>query len=172
MARCGIVRADHPGFLMGGRLPGMDEIQEKMGLDQSQGEALNTRMGEFQGALAGQLQEIFVEAGGSLEDAQGWSPKELMAQIKGRLRKEQRYETQRYEIARVLAEERAGLRQAPTELGGLSTAEKFLRVSFGLGDQLEQSLAEAIGPDLAREFRSIEDGWPGSTWTISGTCRD
>lgn len=57
------------------------------------------------------------------------------------------------EANQILAEERAGIRRAPTELGGRSIVERAFRLAMTASDALARELADELPDDRVRAFR-------------------
>jgi hypothetical protein len=64
-------------------------------------------------------------------------------------------------IRRMLAEELAGLRVAPTpeQARTRSPAERYWRLWAGIGDRYEKRAAELLGAERARQARLESGGW-------------
>ena len=67
--------------------------------------------------------------------------------------------TEVQEVFRRLASERAGLASRPSDLGGQSPLERFLRFFTSLGDQYERELAQIVGAEAAHAMRAKDNGW-------------
>ncbi len=74
-------------------------------------------------------------------------------------------------LQREVAEERAGLRDAPEDPSALSAWNRYNRLRYNAGDRFAQLLADELGPDRAHELRSVFDGWPGARTRQFG-CED
>ena len=65
-------------------------------------------------------------------------------------------------LQRHVAEERAGLRDAPEDPSQLSAWNRYNRLRFNSGDRFAQLLVDELGADRVFELRSVFDGWPGA----------
>jgi hypothetical protein len=65
-------------------------------------------------------------------------------------------------LQRTVAEERAGLREAPAEPEQLSAWNRYNRLRFNAGDRFAQLLADEVGDARVHELRSVFEGWPGA----------
>jgi hypothetical protein len=78
-------------------------------------------------------------------------------------------------LQRHVAEERAGLRDAPEDPGQLSIWNRYNRLRFNAGDRFAQLLADELGEDRVHELRSAFEGWPGARtrqWGCPGEKTD
>jgi hypothetical protein len=75
------------------------------------------------------------------------------------------------DLRRILAEERAGLRESPADLSELPGHERKFRLREGIGDSFEDRLAKTLGRARARELRMANGGWLGAR-SMSTGCRD
>jgi ferric-dicitrate binding protein FerR (iron transport regulator) len=67
-----------------------------------------------------------------------------------------------------LSHERAGLQAAPADLRGAPASERLMRLMTGLGDDYEQRLGAAIGPDRAHQLRAENNGWDSRNRSMVG----
>lgn len=65
-------------------------------------------------------------------------------------------------LQRHVAEERAGLREAPADPSQLSAWNRYNRLRFNAGDRFAQLLVSELGEDRVHELRSVFEGWPGA----------
>lgn len=78
-------------------------------------------------------------------------------------------------LQRHVAEERAGLREAPEDISQLSVWNRYSRLRFNAGDRFAQLLADELGEDRVHELRSAFEGWPGARtrqWGCPGEKTD
>jgi hypothetical protein len=78
-------------------------------------------------------------------------------------------------LQRHVAEERAGLREAPEDLGQLSIWNRYSRLRFNAGDRFAQLLEDELGEARVHELRSVFEGWPGARtrqWGCPGEKTD
>ncbi len=74
--------------------------------------------------------------------------------------------------SRRVAQERAGLADAPESMEGLPAAERFLRTFSSVGTSFEDKLASGLGDARAHELRLAQDGWPGLKYQTGARCPD
>jgi hypothetical protein len=65
-------------------------------------------------------------------------------------------------LQRHVAEERAGLREAPADPEQLSAWNRYNRLRFNGGDRFAQLLGDELGDQRVHELRSVFEGWPGA----------
>ena len=168
MAKCGTVKIDYPSFLYDFDAPQTDSFASDLGITDPQEKAALQRAAEQHHANLGKtLRELYRELGGDEEFAASASPSTLEAYIKDQIDEEALGNVQRR-----IAEERAGLREAPAPGTELSIEERFWRMRADLGNEFESELAQGLGPERAHELRSAQDGWPGSTSVHSSRCTE
>src|SRR5205085_2215865 len=75
------------------------------------------------------------------------------------------------EIQRVfqrLSRERAGLEMPPADLKGTSAFERLYRMVTTSGDALESAIGKELGPETARAYRDLHDGFGSKSRSSSG----
>jgi ferric-dicitrate binding protein FerR (iron transport regulator) len=168
MAKCATVKIDYPAFLEQFDAPQTRGYAEDLGItDPQEQAALQSAAERHHEAVANTLREIYLELGGDEEFAGSASPSTLEAYIRDQVDQEALGNVQRR-----IAQERAGLREPPAPGAELSIEERFWRLRAELGNDFEQHVASALGPERAHELRSVHDGWPGSTSVHSSDCVD
>jgi hypothetical protein len=65
-------------------------------------------------------------------------------------------------LQRHVAQERAGLREAPADPGQLSAWNRYNRLRFNAGDRFAQLLGDELGDARVHDLRSVFEGWPGA----------
>jgi hypothetical protein len=78
-------------------------------------------------------------------------------------------------LQRHIAEERAGMREAPEDPSQLSVWNRYNRLRFNGGDRFAQLLSDELGDDRVHELRSAFEGWPGARtrqWGCPGEKAD
>ena len=168
MARCAMVRVDTPSFMLDRdrepRLP----PPEVLGLTAEQGQALRDRVMDYRDQYHQTLRDMYVEAGGGSPETAEELPIRALAAVVTELLDNDVMEDER----RRVAQERAGLAEAPTNLGELSLPQRWVRHVLEVGNEFEAAMAEVTGPETAHAFRLHGDGWPGGKQSYSGECRD
>jgi predicted Ser/Thr protein kinase len=87
---------------------------------------------------------------------------EQLARLRARLIDESRFGEERWQaVAQRIADERAGFAEPPAD-ADIGPEERFFRLEVGLGEMLEDFVAEEIGRERAHTLRIVDGGWPGS----------
>lgn len=153
MARHCDVRMDYPTRLG-------DQEAEDLGLEPAEREAWERALGKFADQELAYYREILREVA---PDTEGLDEMELgqvrrqLTKAIGRARAEGDDALQRH-----VAEERAGMRDAPDDSEELSPYNRYHRLRFNAGDRFAQLLGDELGDDRAHELRSALEGWPGA----------
>jgi hypothetical protein len=167
MARCATVKIDSLGFTDNPDPPQADVIAERLGItDPSEREKVHEAALAQYDSHTEQLRAMYLELGGEEATAEDASGKTLQSFIFDQLDPETMGDIQRQ-----IAEERAGQREAPANVGALSIEERVARLMAENGNEFERLVADRVGKERARELRRRQDGWPGSTSVHSGDCR-
>lgn len=153
MARHCDVRTDYPTRLDPQQL-------EDLGLEPAEREAYERALANF----SAQELELYREL---LRDVAPDTPglDELsLAEIRKQLTRDARRHRAEGDDAlqRHVAEERAGLREAPADPASLSPWNRYNRLRFNAGDRFAELLGDELGEARAHELRSVFDGWPGA----------
>ncbi|KIG16248.1 hypothetical protein DB30_04708 [Enhygromyxa salina] len=80
-----------------------------------------------------------------------------LTKVAGRARSEADDSLQRH-----VAQERAGLREAPANPDQLSAWNRYNRLRFNAGDRFAALLGDELGDARVHELRSVFEGWPGA----------
>jgi hypothetical protein len=72
------------------------------------------------------------------------------------------------ELQRAVAEERAGLREPPSDASALSAWNRYNRLRFNAGDRFAALLGDELGDERAEELRRAMGGWPGARTRVIG----
>ncbi|MCA9706661.1 MAG: hypothetical protein KDK70_12480 [Myxococcales bacterium] len=162
MADCGVVRIELPGFV-GDRSsePTFDfaaRWADDVDLTPQEAAVLAEVGDHVREALFRDFTQLALEAG----KTQAWADEtSFVGMLVAVGEASATTPAQSEQMLRRLAAERAGRAAPPTDLSGLSLEERFTRRILELGDELEQALAERLGPDRADALRRAHDGWPG-----------
>lgn len=167
MARCGTIKIDSLGFVGAPEPPAPGHIAERLGVtDPQEAEKLDAAaMAQYEDYNS-RLEAMYLELGGSEDALDGASGDTLRSFIFDQLDPELLGGVQRQ-----IAEERAGLRDAPAAPASLSIEQRVARLMAEDGNRFEELVADQLGPERARELRREHDGWPGSTSVHSSDCR-
>lgn len=171
MAKCATVKIDAPGFLDNREPPGdVRGLAQQLGIeDPTERKQLAAASKAHYDAYNEELRAMFLELGGDPEIAEDASADTLVSSIADQLDPELAGNIQRQ-----VSQERAGLLEPPAAGGEVPTSieERLFRLQANLGNAYESHVAEALGPERARELRGRHDGWPGSTSVHSSDCRE
>jgi hypothetical protein len=66
------------------------------------------------------------------------------------------------DIRKLIAEERAGLRSAPSDPNSGSVFARYTRARYAAGDRFNAQLEQELGKERTQELRSVFDGWKGA----------
>jgi len=151
------VRSDEPG--LGSWRPATALGRNDLGLEPDELADYNAAFSEVQTRWFALVRELYIEATG---DTAGVETLSIDA-MRGEIQQKSAPEELGYLLQRI-ANERAGLAQAPADLSQASPFERMMRNYISLGDQVEQALATRLGPERAKELRG--DGWGSrSDWS-------
>lgn len=168
MARCATVKIDSLGFVDNPDPPSPGSIAERLGVtDPAEAEKLHAAATKQYDGYNDALREMYLELGGDEATAEDASGKTLESFIFDQLDRELVGDIQRR-----IAEERAGLRQAPTDQSAMPLEERVSRLMAESGNEFERLVGDSLGEERARELRRKHDGWPGSTSVHSGNCTE
>jgi hypothetical protein len=110
-----------------------------------------------------ELRALYIEVTGDKGGADSLAPQALENEIMSKSP-----ESVVQQVFFKLSHERAGLQATAP---GTSAVERLMRLMTGLGDDYEQKLGAAIGPDRARQFRAEHNGWDNRSQSSFG-CPD
>ncbi len=168
MARCATVKIDSLGFVSDPEPPPPGRIAERLGItDAQESKKLDAAAQAQYDDYNEKMRAMYLELGGSEEAADGASGKTLQSFIFDQLDNGLLGDVQRQ-----IAEERAGLRDPPTDVTSLPIEQRVARLMAEDGNDFERLVADQLGAERARELRRKDDGWPGSTSVHSGDCRE
>jgi hypothetical protein len=112
-----------------------------------------------------QLRALYVEVTGDRAGADSLTPEALENEITAKSP-----ESTVQQVFYKLSHERAGMQAPPGDATGQTPLERMMRLMTTLGDDYEQRLAAAIGPDRARQLRNENGGGWGSRSQSSYGC--
>lgn len=160
--RCEL-RWDHPP--LGSQPPKLDtKAARELGLNETERAAIEKAFADYHTRMNTELRKLYVEVTGDDKVADSLSPWAMMSEIEDKsLKQEIKQVFQR------LARERAGLQAPPADTSTGSAVERMFRLLTTAGDQLERTIGEQIGPDLARRYREARGGF-GSRSRSSHGC--
>jgi hypothetical protein len=110
-----------------------------------------------------ELRALYIEVTGDKGGADSLAPQALENEIMSKSP-----ESVVQQVFFKLSHERAGLQSTAQ---GTSAVERLMRLMTGLGDDYEQKLGAALGPDRARQFRAEHNGWDNRSQSSFG-CPD
>jgi hypothetical protein len=168
MAKCATVKIDSIGFVSDPEPPPPGRIANRLGItDPEESKKLDAAAIAQYDDYNEKMRAMYLELGGTEEAADGASGATLQSfifdQLDGSLLGD---------VQRQIAEERAGLREPPTDVASLPIEQRVARLMAEDGNDFERLVADQLGAERARELRRKADGWPGSTSVHSGDCRE
>jgi hypothetical protein len=137
---------------------------KELGLTKTEQDAVRKVLAAYHRRMRDKLHKLYVEVTGDDKNVDSLSMRAITSEIKDK--------SPRAEIKQVfqrLARERAGLQTPPSSLSGTSAIERLYRLLTSAGDRVEKAMAAEIGPDLARRYRRVRDGF-GSRSRSSYGC--
>lgn len=168
MAKCATVKIDSLGFVSDPEPPPPGRIANRLGItDPEESKKLDAAALAQYDDYNEKMRAMYLELGGTEEAADGASGKTLQSFIFDQLDNSLLGDVQRQ-----IAEERAGLREPPTDVASLPIEQRVARLMAEDGNDFERLVADQLGAERARELRRKDDGWPGSTSVHSGDCRE
>lgn len=162
LARNCDVRADGAPFIIS------DDFLDAMGVRPDEREPLERAHSEFKEREASRKRDLLIEVGADIEEYDALDPMENPMErelffFSHFIPDEPDNPNRQKEIARMIAEEKAGLRArpSPTELEQASPYVRFLRGVLSEGDRFAEALAVGLGEERVHELRAVKGGWPG-----------
>jgi hypothetical protein len=152
MARCGAIKVDLPIL-----------SADSYDVAEAERPALAAAIEEFQTTTRARLASLHLGPDGQVRPGQDLTRDLLMLEAELDPDESDR-------VLREIAQERAGLKPAPTSDGG-SPIEIYWRLKSGLGDAFERAVASGLGRERARALRQKDDGWAAKSYR-GGECRD
>jgi hypothetical protein len=165
MARCGAVRFDFPAFVMTRDAdPTFDAtFAGEVGLTPAEEAKIAEAVETFRANLYADVGKMVKSIGKSDE----WAEQTPLMGLMMALHEEVEDEADIKAVFARIARERAGqLAPDPTD----DIHEQFIRRITTLGDDLEATLAQTLGPDRAHSLREHTDGWPGNRVQTASQC--
>jgi hypothetical protein len=163
MAKDCKLKWDHPPIVSNIDGMGFKNTPELGITDQERAEIIRVR-GELNARVLKDLRGLYVEVTGDKTGADSLAPQALENEIMSKSPEEILQQ-----VFYKLSHERAGMAAAPTSTAGEPAAERLMRMMTNLGDDYEQKLGAAIGPDRAHQLRAEQNGW-GSRSQASVGC--
>jgi hypothetical protein len=114
--------------------------------------------------MKAQLRKLYVEVTGDDKNVDSLSMRAITSEIKDKSPK-----PEIKQVFQRLARERAGLQAPPSNPSDTSAVERLYRLLTTAGDRVEKMMAAEVGPDLARRYRRVRDGF-GSRSRSSHGC--
>lgn len=162
MARECELRWDMPNLNPGGGIP--PEATSNLGLTDDEAEAMNRIFDENGRRVLEEVKKLYVEVTGDSKVAETLTAQSLIAELQHKAPV-----ADRQQAFQKLARERAGLQPPPVDWSTASPTERLLRLLTSNGDRVEREIGEQIGPDLARRYRELNDGF-SSHWRGRAGC--
>jgi ferric-dicitrate binding protein FerR (iron transport regulator) len=130
------------------------QMAKEWGLTDEEVIALDRVLADLHKRVVKELRALYIEVTGDAEHADDLSPQAMASELL-----DKSPEGEHGRVNQRIAQERAGLAQAPTNLAALSPVERLIRLQAALGDETEKRLGEALGPARARALREHNGGW-------------
>ncbi len=153
MARHCDVRSDYPKNLDA-------QEAEDLGLSPAEREAWSRALQEFADQELELYRALLAEIDPSTPELETMSLAQVRRQLTKVVNKARTGDDD--SLQRRVAEERAGLRDTPTDLSQLSAWNRYNRLRYSSGDRFAELLIDELGADRVHELRSVFDGWPGA----------
>ncbi|MFO7564337.1 MAG: hypothetical protein R6X02_16945 [Enhygromyxa sp.] len=160
LARNCDVRGDPPA-------PISAETAEMMGLREDEREAYERAFTTYKSQMIARQRELVIEAGAAAEEFDALDGIDQFLFVHETLGKNEEVER---DVRRAIAEEKAGVREPPTNTDLLTQSPyaRFYRFGLTEGDQFAAALAEELGPERVHELRAANAGWPGKPFRLAG----
>ncbi len=132
------------------------KLAEQLELSSEEVAAANAAFAELHSSWLRRLRALYIETTGDNTGAESLSMQALSEELREKAAGEGEAEA----VQRRIAEERAGLLPAPTDLSRTSPYERYFRAFANLGDEAEALLAAKLGKERAHALRASDGGWP------------
>lgn len=156
------LRLDEPPVL-GIEPEGLGEAREELGMTEDEGRVVEDAIRRVHERFRDQLRTLYVEATGDEAGAGSLSPRAMLDEIEDKA-------TDDGNVYVRISRERAGLEPAPADTSHAPVNERAVRLYAGLGDELQRTIAQTLGPERAYELRAHKQGWPWGHSRFRGEC--
>jgi len=140
-------------------------LADSVGLTPDEKAQIEKAMDALNAQVLGQVRALYLEVTGNASAAEDLSLEAMINEVR---EKGGRKETMA--AAQQLSAERAGLVPVPADVAVRPPGERLLRLLAGEGTELEQRVAQIIGPDRAQALRG-GNGW-GATARMAGCANE
>jgi hypothetical protein len=162
MAKDCKLKWDRPGIGVNPQTMGPQRASE-LGLSEQERAEINRVNAELNQRVLTQLRALYVEVTGDKAGADSLTPQALEEEIE-----QKSPENVVQQTYFRLSHERAGLQAPPADSAGQPPVERLMRMMTTLGDDYEQKLGAAIGPDRAHQLRADQGGWNSRSQSSHG----
>jgi hypothetical protein len=156
------LRLDEPPVL-GIEPEALGDAREELGMTDDEGRVVEDAIRRVHERFRDELRALYVEATGDEAGAGSLSPRAMLDEIEDKA-------TDDGNIYVRISRERAGLEPAPADTSHAPVNERAVRLYAGLGDELQRTIAQTLGPDRAYELRAHKQGWPWGHSRFRGEC--
>lgn len=132
------------------------KLAEQLELSGEEVAAANAAFAELHSSWLRRLRALYLETTGDNAGAESLSMQALSEELREKAAGEGEAEA----LQKRIAEERAGLLPAPTDLSRTSPYERYFRAFANLGEEAEALLAAKLGKERAHALRASDGGWP------------
>jgi hypothetical protein len=157
------VRVDQPQLL--DSTPGeVGEAADAMNAEPNEVRVLNDAMRDLHASFRTRLRGLYAEAMGHPADSE-LSPRAMLGEFQDKRPPENAG------LFAILAKERAGQLAPPSDSSDATPYERAYRTYLALGDEFQQRVAQALGPERASALRAASGGWKWSRSQFAGCDR-
>lgn len=157
------VRVDQPTLL--DSTPGdVGEAAGAMHATPNEVRAMNEAMRDLHASFRTQLRALYAEAMGHPADNE-LSPRAMLGEFQDKRPPENAG------LFADIVKERAGQQPLPADLSGATAYERAQRLYLSLGDEFQERVALAVGPERASALRAANGGWKWSRSQFAGCGR-
>jgi hypothetical protein len=129
------------------------QIVETLALTPSERDEVNQIFASKHRELLASIQQAYIKLTGDTQSG-SMSHRAMLEEIFDKFPRNEMQAT-----FQALAQERAGLRPAPTDPSTSGPLERLLRGMTGIGDSMEQELSAKLGAERAHALRDVNKGW-------------
>ena len=166
LAKCGRILVDSPEFVSGGEFFPRGHVIEAAGLTEAEANRYAALAEGFFDQMGPKYAELALELGVPEDYVRRLNPAELRGIVSSVI------DADAYRsMWQTIANERAEL-SAPPPPEEQSTAERAIRLDYGLGAGFQRALAEEFGADAAHEMRAAGGGWMSKSSMSNGECSE
>jgi hypothetical protein len=140
------------------------EDSKKLGISPDEVEVMNRVLKEDRERLINGIRALFIEATGDTANGASLAQESMINEIMDKAP-----EGEYKRVFQKLSREQAGRAPVPGTVAGSSPLERLMRLLTAAGDGLQASLAKELGPEVAKAYRDLHEGF-GSRSRSSPGC--